>query len=39
MHEALGFLDEEQEDRVMREQLEILASRLGVRPAGYRSPS
>jgi peptidoglycan/xylan/chitin deacetylase (PgdA/CDA1 family) len=39
MHEALGFLDEEQEERVMREQLGILASRLGVRPAGYRSPS
>ncbi|HTG12364.1 MAG TPA: polysaccharide deacetylase family protein, partial [Candidatus Eisenbacteria bacterium] len=39
MHEALGFLDEAQEDRVMREQLEILDSRLGVRPAGYRSPS
>jgi len=39
MHEALGFLDEEQEERVMREQLEILRSRLGVRPAGYRSPS
>ena len=39
VHEALGFLDEEQEERVMREQLEILASRLGVRPAGYRSPS
>ena len=39
MHEALGFLDEEQEDRVMREQLAILDSQLGVRPAGYRSPS
>ncbi len=39
MHEALGFLDEAQEERVMREQLDILKSRLGVRPAGYRSPS
>ena len=39
MHEALGFLDEAQEERVMREQLDILQSRLGVRPAGYRSPS
>jgi len=39
VHEALGFLDEAQEERVMREQLEILKSRLGVRPAGYRSPS
>lgn len=39
MHEALGFLDEEQEDRVMREQLDILRSRLAVKPAGYRSPS
>ncbi|MGH7415277.1 MAG: polysaccharide deacetylase family protein [Candidatus Rokuibacteriota bacterium] len=39
VHEALGFLDEEQEERVMREQLDILQSRLGVRPGGYRSPS
>jgi peptidoglycan/xylan/chitin deacetylase (PgdA/CDA1 family) len=39
MHEALSFLDEAQEERVMREQLDILQSRLGVRPAGYRSPS
>ena len=39
MHEALSFLDETQEERVMREQLDILQSRLGVRPAGYRSPS
>jgi peptidoglycan/xylan/chitin deacetylase (PgdA/CDA1 family) len=39
MHEALGFLDEAQEERVMREQLAILQSELGVRPAGYRSPS
>ncbi len=39
VHEALGFLDEAQEERVMREQLDILQSRLGVRPAGYRSPS
>src|SRR4029453_8476736 len=39
VHEALSFLDAEQEERVMREQLEILRSRLGVRPVGYRSPS
>jgi peptidoglycan/xylan/chitin deacetylase (PgdA/CDA1 family) len=39
VHEALGFLDEAHEERVMREQLDILQSRLGVRPAGYRSPS
>jgi len=39
MHEALGFLDEAQEEKVMREQLDILQNLLGVRPAGYRSPS
>jgi peptidoglycan/xylan/chitin deacetylase (PgdA/CDA1 family) len=39
VHEALGFLDEEQEERVLREQLAILDSQLDVRPAGYRSPS
>ena len=39
MHEALAFLDEAQEERVMREQLDILKTRLGVKPAGYRSPS
>jgi peptidoglycan/xylan/chitin deacetylase (PgdA/CDA1 family) len=39
VHEALGFLDEAEEDRVMREQLDILRSRLAVKPVGYRSPS
>jgi peptidoglycan/xylan/chitin deacetylase (PgdA/CDA1 family) len=39
VHEALGFLDEEQEERVMREQLEILASRRTcARPATARPP-
>jgi len=39
VHEALGFLDREQEEVIMRRQLAILQDHLGVRPAGYRSPS
>jgi peptidoglycan-N-acetylglucosamine deacetylase len=39
VHEAVGFLDEAQETRVLREQLAILKDHLGVTPAGYRSPS
>ena len=33
------MLDETQEERVMAEQLAILKDQLGVKPAGYRSPS
>ena len=39
VHEAVGMLDEAQEKRVMHEQLAILKDQLGVKPAGYRSPS
>ena len=39
VHEAVGMLDETQEKRVMAEQLAILKEELGVKPAGYRSPS
>jgi peptidoglycan/xylan/chitin deacetylase (PgdA/CDA1 family) len=39
VHEAVGFLDREQEEAIMRQQLAILQDQLGVRPAGYRSPS
>ena len=39
LHEAVGLLDPEQEEAVMKEQLAILRDRLGVTPAGYRSPS
>ncbi|PYN28494.1 MAG: polysaccharide deacetylase [Candidatus Rokuibacteriota bacterium] len=39
VHEAVGMLDEAQEKRVMAEQLAILKDQLGVKPAGYRSPS
>ncbi len=39
VHEALGFLDAEQEEAIMRQQLAILQEHLGVRPVGYRSPS
>jgi peptidoglycan/xylan/chitin deacetylase (PgdA/CDA1 family) len=39
VHEPVGFLDREQEEEVMRQQLAILQDQLGVRPAGYRSPS
>jgi peptidoglycan/xylan/chitin deacetylase (PgdA/CDA1 family) len=39
VHEAVAFLDRAQEETVMREQLAILAGELGVKPAGYRSPS
>ena len=39
VHEAVDFLDAEREEAVMREQLAILKDQLGVRPAGYRSPS
>jgi peptidoglycan-N-acetylglucosamine deacetylase len=39
VHEAVGFLDRPREEEVMRQQLAILQDQLGVRPAGYRSPS
>jgi peptidoglycan/xylan/chitin deacetylase (PgdA/CDA1 family) len=39
VHEAVDGLDAGQEEAVMRAQLRILADHLGVRPAGYRSPS
>lgn len=39
VHEAVGTLDAEQEKVILREQLAILHDQLGVRPAGYRSPS
>jgi len=39
VHEPVGFLDPAQEEAIMQEQLAILRDRLGVRPAGYRSPS
>jgi peptidoglycan/xylan/chitin deacetylase (PgdA/CDA1 family) len=39
VHEAVDMLTPEEEEKVMREQLAILADQLGVRPAGYRSPS
>jgi peptidoglycan/xylan/chitin deacetylase (PgdA/CDA1 family) len=39
VHEAVDGMDAEQEEAVMRAQLRILADQLGVRPAGYRSPS
>jgi peptidoglycan/xylan/chitin deacetylase (PgdA/CDA1 family) len=39
VHEAVGTLDEAQEKAVLVEQLAILDDQLGVRPAGYRSPS
>ena len=39
VHEAVDFLDAEQEEKVMRDQLAILRDLLGVTPSGYRSPS
>jgi len=39
MHEAVSFLDATQEEEIMRQQLAILKTGLGVTPAGYRSPS
>lgn len=39
VHEAVDGLDAVEEAKVMRAQLAILADLLGVRPAGYRSPS
>ena len=39
MHEAVDGFDAAQEEAVMKAQLRILADQLGVRPAGYRSPS
>lgn len=39
VHESVDSLDAAQEEQVMRDQLQILARELGVRPAGYRSPS
>jgi peptidoglycan/xylan/chitin deacetylase (PgdA/CDA1 family) len=39
VHEAVGMLDAAQEKAVLEEQLAILRAELGVKPAGYRSPS
>jgi peptidoglycan/xylan/chitin deacetylase (PgdA/CDA1 family) len=39
VHEALDILDVEREVAIMQAQLQILKDRLGIRPAGYRSPS
>lgn len=39
VHETLDTLDAAQEERVMKEQLEIWQTYLGLRPTGYRSPS
>lgn len=39
VHEAVSMLDRAQEERILDEQLAILSDQLGVRPAGYRSPS
>jgi peptidoglycan/xylan/chitin deacetylase (PgdA/CDA1 family) len=39
VHEAVGSLSEAQETAVLETQLAILRDQLGVRPAGYRSPS
>jgi peptidoglycan/xylan/chitin deacetylase (PgdA/CDA1 family) len=39
VHEAVDGLTREQEEAIMRAQLKILDEGLGVRPAGYRSPS
>jgi peptidoglycan-N-acetylglucosamine deacetylase len=39
VHESLDTLSEEQEVRVLDEQLEIWRARLELRPTGYRSPS
>ena len=39
VHETLSELDEQAERRVLREQLDIYAEHLGIRPKGYRSPS
>jgi len=39
VHEALDGFDRAREEAIMRAQLAILQDHLGVRPAGYRSPS
>jgi peptidoglycan/xylan/chitin deacetylase (PgdA/CDA1 family) len=39
IHETLDTLTEDQEIRVMDEQLDIWRAQLGLRPTGYRSPS
>ena len=39
VHETLDQLDEQQEVRVLEQQLEIFERLLGFRPVGYRSPS
>ncbi|HEV8676783.1 MAG TPA: polysaccharide deacetylase [Methylomirabilota bacterium] len=39
VHEAVDGMAREQEEAIMRAQLAILQDQLGVRPAGYRSPS
>jgi len=39
VHETLDTLDEAAERRILKEQLDIYQSYLGVKPVGYRSPS
>ncbi|MBI3638029.1 MAG: polysaccharide deacetylase [Candidatus Rokubacteria bacterium] len=39
VHEAVAGLDRAGEEKIMRDQLAILRDLLGVKPAGYRSPS
>ena len=39
VHETLSELDEQDERRVLGEQLDIYEEHLGIRPKGYRSPS
>ncbi|HEV8306909.1 MAG TPA: polysaccharide deacetylase [Methylomirabilota bacterium] len=39
VHEAVDGMEREPEEAIMRAQLAILKDHLGVRPAGYRSPS
>jgi peptidoglycan/xylan/chitin deacetylase (PgdA/CDA1 family) len=39
VHEAVDGLDAAREEAILAEQLAILRDQLGVRPAGYRSPS
>jgi peptidoglycan-N-acetylglucosamine deacetylase len=39
VHEAVDGLTLEQEETILRAQLEIVGHQLGIRPSGYRSPS
>ena len=39
VHEAVEELDEQQERRILQEQLDIYEKHLGIRPQGYRAPS